>query len=611
MRLDRFLFHKGMVERAMNNRLKTTLRQWESRSERRFLQPLAIALVSLLFAVLFFTMAMMDLRRLENLLADVLRMKAVTIVESIENGSQGKYGRLLRAGGGYVGPLASLPIDEYALSVQESLVRALIDLARAIDHRQQTGALSFGDLHQMAATEHFRAITLLDEEGRIVFESTPLPRDCLSHGAGLVKGEREVAIQLFTRQHSQDSIGFIGIRRQGGKGAVLLALDGTGLEYWEWRVAVQEAIEELQFGRGVVYLAVEDGRGGFLAQAGSLPEEKVEECMLMANSGKDPDSPISQCVRVGDVKFLELSLPFHLDGKVIGTARVGLETQETDGLLVKNRGHAFLWAGLLMAIGLLAMALLYRTQNRHVAGLQAMQERLHKTERLSSLGKLGAGVAHEIRNPLNAISMAAQRLQREFAPEEGEKKKSFDRITYIVRDEIRRLNGIVEDFLSLSRSNRMDFRRQSITDLLERVVFLVRDEAYAKGVQIEERWENPAPLVSLDAAKMEQAILNLVRNAIESIPGEGMVSVSCRALSRNVTSISIEDNGTGIPVGKEKEIFDPFFTTKEKGVGLGLAIANEIIAAHGGEIRVTGKQGKGTCFEVLLHHPGINSVGGS
>ncbi len=598
MRLDRFVLHKGMVQRAMSNRLKTTMRQWESRSKRRFLQPLAIALVSLLFAVLFFAMAMMDLRRLENLLADVLRMKAATIVESIEKASRGKYGRLMHAGGEY--RVSTFAIDEDALSVQESLARALIDVARTIDYREQTGALSFDELQQMAATEHFLAVTLLDGGGRIVFQSTPIPPECLSHGAGLVQGHREVAIQLFSRRHGQDSIGFVGIRRQGGRGAVLLALDGTGLQYWGGKVAIQEAMEELQWGKGVVYLVVEDGRGGILAQAGSLPDEKVEECMLMATNGKDPDSPISQCVRVGDLKFLELSLPFHLDGKAIGTARVGLEARETDRLLVKNRSHAFFWTGLLMGIGLLAMALLYRTQNRHVARLQGMQECLHQTERLSSLGKLGAGVAHEIRNPLNAISMAAQRLQREFAPEQDAKKEKFMRITGIVRDEVRRLNGIIEDFLSLSRTNRPDLRQQPIADILERILFLVREEAQARSIQIEKRWEDDAPHALVDSNKMQQALFNIIRNGMESISGEGRVSISCEHAGKDFARITIRDTGSGIPAGEEKRIFDPFFTTKENGIGLGLAIAHEIILAHGGKIHVQSEAGKGTAFEILL-----------
>lgn len=569
--------------------------------KRRYLQPLAVALVFLLFGVLFFSMAMVDLRRLEGLLMDALKKKALYVAEVIEKSSSEKYKRLLREGDGYRSLYSGLAINEESFSLQEALARAMIDVARYIDSQGPIETIDKGSLQNLAASEGFLAIALFDGRGLPAYESNPLSSDLKAHAKDLVEGRDEIDIHLFHGMGREDSIGFVGIRKQNGKGAIVLALDWKGLEYWAWRIAIQSAIEESQWGRGIVYLAVEDARGRTLARSGSVPEERIEECLLVASTVRDPENPVGQCVRVGDMKFLELSFPFQLDGESFGTTRIGIETHETDQLLIENRHHIFLWAGLMVFIGFFAMGVLYQTQNRHVARLQAMQDRLHHAERLSSLGKLGAGVAHEIRNPLNAISMAAQRIQRDFAPEEREKKESFDRITHIVRDEIRRLNGIVEDFLSLSRTNRMDFREQPIDGLLERIIFLVREEAQAKGVRIEKQWTSPGPTVRMDAGKMEQAILNLVRNAVESISGEGVVFISCRAPSRNVTSISIEDNGTGIPAGKEKEIFDPSYTTKENGVGLGLAIANEIIAAHGGEIRVTGKQGKGTTFEVLLY----------
>jgi signal transduction histidine kinase len=570
------------------------------RYNRRFLQPLAVALVFLLFGVLFFSMAMVDLGRLEGLLLDALEKKARYVAEVIEKSSGEKYNRLLRYGDDYRSLYTGLAIGEEAFSLQEALARALIDVARYINSKDTDETAVRAGLQDLALSESLRAIALFDEKGLPTYQSSPLPPDLAVHARALVEGRDEIAIHLFHGMKGEDYVGFVGIRRQGGKGAVILALDSKGLQYWAWRIAIQSAIEELQWGSGVVYLAVEDLGGRALARSGSVPEEKIDECLLVAGSVRDPSSPVGQCVRVGDTKFLELSFPFQLDGNTIGTARVGIETHETDRLLMENRRHIFLWAGLMVVIGLIAMGALYQTQNRHIAGLQAMQERLHHAERLSSLGKLGAGVAHEIRNPLNAISMAAQRLQRDFAPEEEGKKESFDRITHIVRDEIRRLNGIVEDFLSLSRSNRMDFRRQPIVDLLERIVFLAREEAQARGVPIEKQWSTPAPLIAMDAGKMEQAILNIVRNAMESVSGEGCVTISCEKGRKNWTSIKIKDSGAGIPAGEEKRIFDPFYTTKENGVGLGLAIAHEIILAHGGEIRVTSAEGKGTTVEILL-----------
>jgi signal transduction histidine kinase len=581
-------------------KMKHTPRNSKQRANRRFVQPLAVALVFLLFALLFFGMAMVDLGRLEGLLMDGLRKKALTVVEVTEKTFQDKFRLLMRGSEEDHNPYASLAMDDEAFALQESLARALIEVAREVEVQAQTGTLAQNALGDLVQAEALQAIALLDEQGRPTLQSGPLPASASSHIRALVEDKEEVVIHLFHGGGEADGIGFIGIHKADGKGAVVLILDRKGLETRGWRIALQAAVDALQWGKGVAYLAVENAAGQPLARAGTIPLENVEACLLMANAMKMPTDLEGKCVKVGDMKLLELSLPLRLDEETIVTARVGLETRETDELLTENRRHIFLWTALMVTIGLVAMGLLYQTQNRHVAKLQAMGERLHQAEKLSSLGKLGAGVAHEIRNPLNAISMAVQRLQREFRPSAADSTKPFDRITYIVRDEIRRLNGIVEDFLSLSRSDRLDLQPQPVIDLLERVVFLVRDEAQVRGVRLEKQWPQQAPSIVMDAGKMEQALLNIVRNAVESIPGEGAVTIVCEPLENHFLSIRIRDSGVGLAGGEEQRIFDPFYTTKEKGVGLGLAIAREIIAAHGGEIRVASGQGRGTTFEVLL-----------
>ncbi|MCK8603675.1 sensor histidine kinase [Desulfoferrobacter suflitae] len=586
----------------MNIKPMDFMRGFSVRANRRFLQPVAVALVFLVFGVLFFTMAQLDLRRLERLLMDALKKKALYVAEVVEKSSKEKYRRLMRQGDEYRGLYAGLTIDEEGFYLQEAMARALIDLARFVDSQDLAGTAVQQRLQELAAEENFQAIVLFDQRGLPAHQSNPLPADLTAHARSLTEGGNEVVIHLFHGLNRRESIGYVGVRKHDGRGAVFLALDSKGLKYWAWRVAIQSAIEELQWGRGVVYLAVEDAGGRILARSGSIPEEKVEECLLVAGAARDPASPVGQCVRVGDMKFLELSYPFQLEGNAAGTTRVGIETQETDRLLAENRRHIWLWTGLMVMIGLLAMGLLYQSQNRHVAKFQAMQERLHQAERLSSLGMLGAGVAHEIRNPLNSISMAAQRIQSDYAPNEPGKKEAFNRITHIVRYEIKRLNGIIEDFLGLSRSSRMDLRPQSLIDLLERIVFLAREEAQPKNIQIQKQWSNHVPLIFMDARKMEQAILNIVKNAMESIADEGCVcvGVSCKKRVKNWVIVEIRDTGMGIPEDSEQRIFDPFYTTKDNGVGLGLAIAREIILAHEGEIRVKSEQGRGTAVQVLL-----------
>ena len=594
VRLVRIVPHEGRDGEAMRRMEARNSRQ--DTGTRRFIQPVAVAMAFLLFAVLFFGMAMIDLERLEGLIMDALRQKAHYIVEVTEKASQDKFRRLMHTGDEYRSLYTGMAVDDAAFSLQESMVRGLIDVARHVDAQERTA----DKLSELASAEHVQAIALLDEKGGLVLQSSPLPPDLLHHAGALWDGRENIAVHLFHAGKEPDAASFVGIRRHTGRGAVVLALSREDTEYWGWRIAVQATIEELQWGTGVAYLAVEGRDGRVLAQSGSIPRGEMEECLLAAGAARDGKAHEGQCLRVGDTKYLELSFPFQTDDGTLGVARVGLESQGTDRLLVENRKHIFFWTGLMMLVGMVGMALLYKTQNRHVSKMQAMRERLHHAERLSSLGKLGAGVAHEIRNPLNAISMAAQRLEQDFAPAETEKKERFERISFIIRDEIRRLNGIVEDFLSLSRSNRMDLREQPMAPILDRILFLAREGATARGISVEKRYTDEAPSAAVDAGKMEQALLNIIQNGVESISGEGTVTISCVRQGRDYACIRIGDTGAGIPAGEETRIFDPFYTTKENGVGLGLAIAHEIIVAHGGDVRVESEPGLGAIFEILL-----------
>lgn len=584
----------------MTGEIKELQKNPGTRSNRRFLQPLAVALVFLLFAILFSSMAMMDLRRLEDLLWDGLKNKAIYIAEVVEQSSSEKFGQILRSENRFQSLHIGVALDDEAFSLQETVARVLIDVAHSVDSLESAGAASANDLRTLAESDHLQAIALFDEWGRATYESHPLPTDFATHVRDLLQGGDEIVIHLFHGMSTNGRVGFLGVRRRNMKGAVVLALDGKGIEYWGRKVAIQSSLEGVQLGKGVVYLAVEDTDGLIIAALGTMPEERMQECLLTASAARDPESAGGQCVRVGEMKLMELAVPFHSDGRVIGAIRVGVESEETDRLLAENRRHIFLWAGLMGVIGLLAMGVLYQTQNRHVARLQAMRDRLYQAEKLASLGKLGAGVAHEIRNPLNAISLAVQRLRREFRPVESEKQEPYEHITHILRDEIQRLNGIVEEFLSLSRTSSLDLRPQSMAQLLERTLSLFQEEAGAKGVELRKRWTSLERPVRMDARKMQQALLNILRNALESTTTEGLVVVSCDEPGKNMTRIRIRDNGRGIEEGEERLIFDPFHTTKTNGTGLGLAIAHEIIAAHGGEIRVASRSGVGTTFEILL-----------
>ena len=213
---------------------------------------------------------------------------------------------------------------------------------------------------------------------------------------------------------------------------------------------------------------------------------------------------------------------------------------------------------------------------------------------------LAAGVAHEIRNPLNAISMAAQRLKRDFVPDTEVKSTEFQNLSGVVRDEIRRLNAIIEEFLTFSKSRRLELSDFSVTEVLQKIVQLVNEEAVARNITLETKWPPGTMIISMDVNKMQQAFSNFIKNGLESITGRGKITIKAEKESKNSIRVSISDTGCGMSEEEMEKIFNPEYTTKEKGLGLGMPLAMEIIRGHGGDVQVTSRRGQGTTFEIIL-----------
>ncbi|MDO9586283.1 MAG: ATP-binding protein, partial [Syntrophales bacterium] len=340
--------------------------------------------------------------------------------------------------------------------------------------------------------------------------------------------------------------------------------------------------------------------GMVLGSSGRLPEKWKKDEMktynLLAGTRKVENRKVLYLERY----LLDMAAPLYINGKVAGIVRLGLDGESTDLILKENTRNLIFFMIFVVLITLFSMWLLYHNQNRHLMGIVEIERRLEKAERLSALGQLAAGVAHEIRNPLNAISMASQRLKREFTPSDEENGREFQLLSGVIRDEIRRLNGIIEEFLSFSKSRRLILQNYSATDVLQKIVNLISVEAAAKGVTVRTEWNDNPIIIPMDMDKLQQALLNFVKNAMESIIGEGAIRLSVQYKDKNLLANPISDTGCGMSAEEVERIFNPEYTTKEKGLGLGLPLAHEIIRGHGGEIRVFSAPGKGTTFEILL-----------
>ncbi len=222
------------------------------------------------------------------------------------------------------------------------------------------------------------------------------------------------------------------------------------------------------------------------------------------------------------------------------------------------------------------------------------EEQLRRADRLSALGELSAGVAHEIRNPLGAIKGAAEILQDDYGPDDP--KREF---VQILLKETDRLNGIVREFLNFARPKPPEFEETDINDVIEAVLALCAQAARSSGVAIERKFDRTIGPRNLDASLLKQAFLNLALNAIQAMPNGGTFRVQILRQGKGI-SVVLSDTGTGIAPDDQKKLFQPFFTTKKDGTGLGLAITYRIIQNHRGSIDVVSEPGKGTTFTVSL-----------
>ncbi|WP_049757077.1 two-component system sensor histidine kinase AtoS [Ammonifex degensii] len=229
---------------------------------------------------------------------------------------------------------------------------------------------------------------------------------------------------------------------------------------------------------------------------------------------------------------------------------------------------------------------------RDVTERRRLEERVQRQERLAALGKFVAGVAHEIRNPLTTISGYIQMWQRYGKP--------TPHSLPLVAQEVRRLNAIVDKLLFFARPAEMKLQPYDLNQLVVQVLQFI-GHAQDNKVKVEVSLSPELPTVLLDPEQMRQVLMNIIYNSYQAMPNGGLLSVSTELTSDGKYAVvTVGDTGCGIPPENLPRIFDPFFTTKARGSGLGLALAHEIVTAHGGHIEVESKVGVGTTMRVYL-----------
>jgi signal transduction histidine kinase len=234
---------------------------------------------------------------------------------------------------------------------------------------------------------------------------------------------------------------------------------------------------------------------------------------------------------------------------------------------------------------------------RMVAAVARAQNRAVANERLAAIGKMAAHVTHEIRNPLSSIGLNIELLEEELAKEDAH-KESLALLSAIAR-EVERLGLLSEEYLRVARLPSPRMEAEDISATVEAVVEFARPEIERAGCTVHVKVDDPLPPALFDEAQIRQALVNLLRNAREAMPGGGPIDVRVLADGMSV-AIDVDDRGGGIPDEIRARVFDPFFSTKGEGTGLGLAITRQIVEAHGGIIACDAREGGGTRLRISL-----------
>ncbi|MFZ4591997.1 MAG: sensor histidine kinase, partial [Ignavibacteria bacterium] len=231
-----------------------------------------------------------------------------------------------------------------------------------------------------------------------------------------------------------------------------------------------------------------------------------------------------------------------------------------------------------------------------ITEIRKIEKQLSLNEKLFAMGELASGVAHEIRNPLNTISMISQRLDREYGKVIN--SEDFNTLTEVLHSESFRVNGIIEQFLRFAKPANLVMQRIKVSEFLEELMKIINIQAEAKQIKISTIIESDED-VNIDYQQMKQVFINLFRNSIDATGTGGSIDFRFRKIKEK-SVFEVRDTGCGIAKENLKKIFDIYFTTKSDGTGMGLSIVRQIVLQHNGSIDVESEINKGTKITITL-----------
>jgi len=578
----------------------TSLIQVENPLERNF-SPLYLAIISGILLVILLLNGFLEISRTKRGFYSLLEREAIVLLQHFEKNIQATLIQLQGMEEGVEKPFPNGSGSGVLLGLEESIGEYLIEVSHRIDQADGEKPLTPPDLQTLTQHYSITSIAFYDPNGKLL-RSWPSP---LSPGSSkpllqeLIGKKRSVVSDLFGKPLFGNQIFSLGLWRKKIPGIIILQLSSNQMRSLLRQFTIQRSISDIGLREGILFISVQDHQLLTLAHTDPSFVGRREDDPFLKNSLKT-DHPLSRHRQLSNgEEIFEVVKAFHFSNQPWGLIRIGYSSKEVQPLLGEVKKNVALSVFIFLTLGVMAITLIWVNQNRHLKKIKEMENRIQLAERLSSLGHLAAGVAHEIRNPLNAIGMGIQRLKREFLPGEEKTKEEYIQFTELILKEIQRVNEIIEEFLTLSRPFQLNLKVSSLQDLLKNLMALFREEASAQGIQLQVDLNAQLPPVKIDEQRLTQALINIMKNGMEAMEKGGVLRLEAHSYKDRI-EVVLSDTGSGIPVDHMGKIFNYYYTTKEKGVGLGLPIAHRIIEAHGGQLKIESQVGVGTKVTIVL-----------
>ena len=544
---------------------------------------------------------LLEINRTKNGFYHLLEREAIVLIQHFEKNIQETFTSLQWMESGPGKHSFTPPVSGLFFGLEDSIAEYLLEAIHRADQMDREKPLNPSDLRSLIGQYHITSIEIYDSKGNPL-RGWPSPFSFTEKKLllqELIEKKRPVAIDLFGKPLSEDHLFSIAIWRRVHPGIIALYLNGEQMKRLLRQFAIQRAISDIGLREGILYISVQDISFNTLAHTDPAMIRKKEEDSFLKNSLQSNRVLSRHYQYAKGEEIFEVVKPFSLQGKTMGLIRIGYSPKEIYPVLSQIKKNVALSISFFLILGVSAITLIWVNQNRHLRKMKELEDRIQLAERLSSLGHLAAGVAHEIRNPLNAMSIGLQRLKREYLPQDESKREEYISFMELILKEIRRVNEIIEQFLTLSRPFQLNLKVSSLQDLLKNLVTLFQEEASSLGITLQPEIPSDLPLIKMDPERLTQALINIMKNGMQAMGQGGILRIETKPL-RGGTEVIISDSGPGIPSEQMEKIFNYYYTTKEKGVGLGLPIAHRIIEAHGGQLKIESQAGSGTKVIVTL-----------